>query len=178
MISMTFDTGIEYAIPSTPSLEVFAKLIAITLPSALSNAPPLLPELIAAFVIKSPENVTLLTVIERFVALIIPFVTDWPSPNALPIATTSCPMATSSLSASSAIAILLMVESLISERLIATTAISLSDFEPFTVALTDSPSTKTHFKSFTSLTTCAFVTTSSSLSFLPTIIPVPLVCAS
>ena len=75
--------------PSTPSSDVFAKLIPITRPSALSNAPPLFPELIAAFVMKRPSNVTLLTVIERFMALIIPFVTDWPSPSALPMATTS-----------------------------------------------------------------------------------------
>ena len=86
--SFTFDTGIEYAMPSTPSLDVLAKLIAITLPLALRSAPPLLPELIAASVIIRPENVTLLTVIDLSNALIIPVVTDCPSPSALPIATT------------------------------------------------------------------------------------------
>ncbi len=50
--------------------------------------------------------------------------------------------------------------------------------EPFTVALTDSSSTNTHFKLDTLSTTCALVTIRSSVSFLPTIIPVPLVEAS
>jgi len=42
---------------------------------------------------------------ERSFALIIPVVTDWPSPNALPIATTCCPTLISDESSSSAIAI-------------------------------------------------------------------------
>ena len=103
-----------------------------------------MPELIAASVINNPENVILLTVIDLFNALIIPVVTDCPSPRALPITTTCCPTVTSSESPSSAIAILLKVSELISEILTATTAISLSDLEPFTVALTDESSTNTH----------------------------------
>ena len=122
--SLTLDTGIEYAIPSTPSDDVLAKLIAITLPLALRSAPPLLPELIAALVIISPENVTLLTVIDLSRALIIPLVTDCPSPSALPIATTCWPTAIVSESASSAIAILLIVSDGISDNDTATTAIS------------------------------------------------------
>ena len=111
-------------------------------------------------------------------ALIIPFVTDWPSPSALPMATTSWPSVTSSESPSSAIEIWLIVELFISLRLTATTAISLSDLEPFTVQFTDSPSTNVHFKLLTPSITCAFVRRSSSVSLLPTIIPVPLVVAS
>ena len=59
-------------------------MIAITLPLELRSAPPLLPELIAASVIIRPVNVTLLTVIDLSKALIIPVVTDCPSPSALP----------------------------------------------------------------------------------------------
>ena len=82
-----------------------AKLIPITLPSASRSAPPLFPELMAAFVMNNPSNVTLFTVIDLSRALIIPLVTDCPSPSALPIATTSCPTTTFSESPSSAIAI-------------------------------------------------------------------------
>ena len=91
--------------PCTPSALVLAKLMPTTLPEASSNAPPLLPELIAASVIIKLSNVTLSTVIERFNALIMPDVTDCPFPSALPIATTSCPNTTLSESPNSAIAI-------------------------------------------------------------------------
>ena len=66
----------------------------------------------------------MLTVIERSFALIIPVVTDWPSPNALPIATTCCPTLISDESSSSAIAILDAVSDEISVNDTAATAIS------------------------------------------------------
>ena len=80
--------------------------------------------MIAASVIRSPVNVTLLTVIERSFALIIPVVTDCPSPNALPIATTCCPTLISDESSSSAIAIVEAVSEEISVKATAATAIS------------------------------------------------------
>ena len=120
----------------------------------------------------------MLTVIDLSKALIIPVVTDCPSPSALPIATTCWPTVIVSESASSAIAILLSVSEDISDNDTATTAISWSDLEPLTVALTASSSTNTHFKLDTLSTTCALVTIRSSVSFFPTMIPVPLVEAS
>ena len=66
----------------------------------------------------------MLTVIDLSRALIIPLVTDCPSPSALPIATTCWPTAIVSESASSAIAILLIVSDGISDNDTATTAIS------------------------------------------------------
>lgn len=74
-------------------------------------------------------------------ALIIPDVTDWPYPNALPIAITPSPTVTSSEFPSVAFLIVFKVDSLISDNLIATTATSAFVSVPFTLPSTDSPST-------------------------------------
>ena len=100
----------------------------------LISTPPLLPGLIAAsvckrFIVPSVKDTS------RFFALTTPVVTDWPYPNALPIATTSSPTFKSSELPSVATLIFDAVESLISFIFTEITARSALESVQTTVAL-------------------------------------------
>ena len=113
----------------------------MTCPSTFSNAPPLFPGLMAASVWISPlvtvsPDVSSSKVTPRFNALITPVVTDWPYPNALPIAIAVSPTLMESESPTVATLIAFMVSEEISDNFTATTAKSLDESVPFTSALT------------------------------------------
>src|SRR5699024_8003403 len=104
--------GMASPIPSAACCASFIELIPLTFPFFSTNAPPLLPGLMAASVCKTSvtQSACLSPVVststERFKPLIIPFVTEPANslPNGLPIATTVSPTSNSSESENSATA--------------------------------------------------------------------------
>ena len=86
-------TGTAKPTPSPPPLaDLICELMPSTLPSALSSGPPELPGLIAASVwmaLPIPKSVS--DSMFRLSAEITPTVSDWDSPNGLPIAATGAP---------------------------------------------------------------------------------------
>ena len=85
------DTGMAKPMPSEPPVrEKMAVLMPTRLPPASTSAPPELPGLIAASVWMKFSKVLMPRPV-RPSALMMPMVTVWPTPNGLPIASTTSP---------------------------------------------------------------------------------------
>ena len=120
--------------PSTSSDANLAELMAITSPLLFTKAPPLFPGLIAASVWISFTDGLSSPLISRSFALTYPTVTLVPYPRAFPIAMARSPTFVAALSPIVAILIFFFVaaESLFIST--STTARSLEESVPFTVA--------------------------------------------
>src|SRR5690625_2004438 len=168
-------------IPSTACCATFIELIPMTFPFISTNAPPLLPGLMAASVCKTSvtQSACLSPVVststERFKPLIIPFVTEPANslPNGLPIATTVSPTSNSSESENSATAS-------ICSSSISKTAKSVNESAPSSLASTTSSFASSISISCASSITWLFVTiyalSFSCLYIIPE--PVPPSCTS
>ena len=149
----------------------------ITSPLEFKRAPPLLPGLIAASVWMT-VLVASSTLISLFNALTCPTVTLWPSPSALPMAITPCPIFKESESPSVAALILPFVSAEILSSGTAITARSASESVPLMAASAVLSSANVTVSPSESLTTWLFVTIRSSESFCPTMMPEPLLGTS
>ena len=126
--------------PSTPVPESFKVLTPITWPLLFTNAPPLLPEFIAASVWIAVYLFPSLSVTSLFTALIIPAVTLLSNPKGLPIAIANSPTCTESESPSSAavkpsLSILITAKSVCESVPTIFPSYSLSSLYNFTVTL-------------------------------------------
>ena len=149
----------------------------ITSPLEFKRAPPLLPGLIAASVWMT-VLVASSTLISLFNALTCPTVTLWPSPSALPMAITPCPIFKESESPSVAALILPFVSAETLSSGTAITARSASESVPLMAASAVLSSANVTVSPSESLTTWLFVTIRSSESFCPTMMPEPLLGTS
>ena len=144
----------------------------ITSPLEFKRAPPLLPGLIAASVWMT-VLVASSTLISLFNALTCPTVTLWPSPSALPMAITPCPIFKESESPSVAALILPFVSAETLSSGTAITARSASESVPLMAASAVLSSANVTVSPSESLTTIR-----SSESFCPTMMPEPLLGTS